>query len=827
VSFDQVCQKSIGRVIGIYKSNPRLDGFKHSGITFRVTEMGIDLFRISGPTIFVKYLPAPSRFTMIPWNDKANGYNVGDLVFYAPTGETHVSIVPNNTATPTDGNSWRIMPMPEVLAPYVEAGAYSDCMRESHPVDAAVAADSLARSAAAQAEAMELLQMEIDVLMAMGQRHSYQQHRPPRRWTRDGLVTTPTWQPGTVTTLTDVCQKDGLYPPATPGVIPPPTPGTSNDVSGLTPLVSGQSFISVVFPTPLSSSSWTFIELRVVNTLDPNPINIWPGIVTSKTASGFTVQLDGLPDSGNYKLEWTVRPIPPTVATTYLLSGPSSGFIGHPSSSFTVQLPSGTVAPGGSVTVTPNDGGVGGTFSPPSVMLTDAAPSVTFIYTPSSTGGRTISTTNGSGLTDPAGITFTATTETYLLSGPSTSTNGIASSPFTVQLPTGGTVSGTMNVTPHDGGAGGTFTPTSVAITTAAPSATFTYTAASTGAKTISVTNDAGFTDPASLILNVYSGTYLFSGPSSGTVSVASTPFTVQLPAGGAVSGTVIVTPSDSGGGGTFTPTTVNLTTGAPSATFTYTPASTGVKTLSVTNNGGLTNPANLSYTSNAASTVHLLNTLISYWPLDAAATNPRVDLAGTNTLTDGTASNTGAQAAIINNGALFTGTERLQHVDNASLQVTGDFTFSLWAKPTNISANGDIVEKDPGGAYVANNQEYGVYHHSTAGFVFYVTDANVYAVSVGTPATVNTWYHIVAWYTASDQKMRIRINDATTYVSTMTAPLIQKTANFSIGARADQTSPFSGVVDEVGFWKRVLNAAEMTQLYNGGAGWPFSSFTT
>jgi hypothetical protein len=44
----------------------------------------------------------------------------------------------------------------------------------------------------------------------------------------------------------------------------------------------------------------------------------------------------------------------------------------------------------------------------------------------------------------------------------------------------------------------------------------------------------------------------------------------------------------------------VNLTTGAPSATFTYTPASTGVKTISVTNNGGLTDPSSLSYTASA-----------------------------------------------------------------------------------------------------------------------------------------------------------------------------------------------------------------------------------
>jgi len=215
VSFDQVCQKSIGRVIGIYKSNPRLDGFKHSGITFKVTENGIDLFRVSGPTIFVKYLLAPSRFTIVPLVD-GKAYSVGNLVFSDVTGETYVSIVNNNTASLSDGNSWRIMPLPEVLAPYIEAGAYADCMRESHPVDAAIAQDAIQKSALAEAEAQELLQSEIDVLMAMGQRHSYQQHRPPRRWTRDGLVTTPTWQPGTVTTLTDTCKTDGVYPPATP-----------------------------------------------------------------------------------------------------------------------------------------------------------------------------------------------------------------------------------------------------------------------------------------------------------------------------------------------------------------------------------------------------------------------------------------------------------------------------------------------------------------------------------------------------------------------------------------------------------------------------------
>jgi hypothetical protein len=94
------------------------------------------------------------------------------------------------------------------------------------------------------------------------------------------------------------------------------------------------------------------------------------------------------------------------------------------------------------------------------------------------------------------------------------------------------------------------------------------------------------------------------TGPTGGVVSTASTNFTIGVtPVGGTITGTVTVTPSDGGNGGTFAPTTVSLTSAQPTATFTYTPASTGAKTISVTNNGGLTNPANITYTATAAAT--------------------------------------------------------------------------------------------------------------------------------------------------------------------------------------------------------------------------------
>ena len=187
------------------------------------------------------------------------------------------------------------------------------------------------------------------------------------------------------------------------------------------------------------------------------------------------------------------------------------------------------------------------------------------------------------------------------MSGPSSGTTGTASTNFSIAA--NGTISGTVIVTPSDAANGGTFTPTTVSISSASPTATFTYTPGSTGAKTISVTNNGSLTNPANITYtsNAAAATAAtMSGPTSGTTGVASTNFTAG--ANGGITGTVIITPSDAANGGTFTPTTVSISSASPTATFTYTPGSTGAKTISITNNSGLTNPASITYTSNAAS---------------------------------------------------------------------------------------------------------------------------------------------------------------------------------------------------------------------------------
>lgn len=120
-----------------------------------------------------------------------------------------------------------------------------------------------------------------------------------------------------------------------------------------------------------------------------------------------------------------------------------------------------------------------------------------------------------------------------------------------------------------------------------------------TNAEILDLHNSLGASNAFGLVGAAAATATTLSGPSSGTVSVASTNFTVG--ANGTITGTVTVTPADGGAGGTFTPTTVAISSGTPTGTFTYTPASTGVKTISISDDGGLTDASTIAYTSNAA----------------------------------------------------------------------------------------------------------------------------------------------------------------------------------------------------------------------------------
>lgn len=100
---------------------------------------------------------------------------------------------------------------------------------------------------------------------------------------------------------------------------------------------------------------------------------------------------------------WDLQPTV-TAAENVTLTGPSSGNVASASTAFTVGVDG---SPTGTITVTPNDGGAGGSFSPSSVNITSVSLTATFTYTPTTTGARTIALTNNGGLGD-ASLSYTA-----------------------------------------------------------------------------------------------------------------------------------------------------------------------------------------------------------------------------------------------------------------------------------------------------------------------------------------------------------------------------------------------------------------------------------
>lgn len=101
-------------------------------------------------------------------------------------------------------------------------------------------------------------------------------------------------------------------------------------------------------------------------------------------------------------------------ATTYTLTGPSSGLVNVASTNFTVTPDAAYTG-----TITPATSGTG-TFSPSSLSWTADASAKTFTYTPTTTAGspHSISTTSSPGLTDPAPISYTVLSGTVTISTP-------------------------------------------------------------------------------------------------------------------------------------------------------------------------------------------------------------------------------------------------------------------------------------------------------------------------------------------------------------------------------------------------------------------------
>lgn len=222
-----------------------------------------------------------------------------------------------------------------------------------------------------------------------------------------------------------------------------------------------------------------------------------------------------------------------------------------------------------------------------------------------------------------------------------------------------------------------------------------------------------------------------------------------------------------------------------------------------------------------------LTDNLISYWKLDEAS-GSRADSHGSNTLTDN--NTVGSSTGKISTAGSFVAanSEYLSLTDNDDVSIATSsvsYEFSMWVNLSSTSGTQQTVTKRDG-ILVGSGLEYMLRMDSGTPTVYWgTTPSGFSSLAYGSSLSSSTWYFLTFGFDHSVSQFFVSLNAGTpTYSSTVTNQQLAGANNFHIGGTTSEY--FDGLIDEVGFWKRVLTSGERTSLYNSGSGlaYPFSS---
>lgn len=201
-----------------------------------------------------------------------------------------------------------------------------------------------------------------------------------------------------------------------------------------------------------------------------------------------------------------------------------------------------------------------------------------------------------------------------------------------------------------------------------------------------------------------------------------------------------------------------------------------------------------------------LLTGLLGYWKLDGNST-ASVGNSGTDTNVTYTTGKLGS-------AAVFGGIGSNSKIDVGSIALTSNsFSMSAWLMQTN-----------------SNNAQRAFSYHGN-GPTWYVGGGNFSVVHSGTidwsPAggvsalVLNTWGFFVLTRSGNSW---VLYKDGASIATTTLAVSFTANSTVQIGNSTAFNEPFAGRVDEPALWDHALSAAEVTALYNAGAGiqYPF-----
>lgn len=229
---------------------------------------------------------------------------------------------------------------------------------------------------------------------------------------------------------------------------------------------------------------------------------------------------------------------------------------------------------------------------------------------------------------------------------------------------------------------------------------------------------------------------------------------------------------------------------------------------------------------------------LVSHYPFDGNATDKAQttgnNLTDTNTVTQAISTPLAADLERDNS-------EYLEIADNTTIS-TGDidYTITLWFKMESKPGGGGnmhIINKTSSDG--SSDKEFTLVWlgggtdliHWWAGNGSGTVIGSLSATNFGAPS-LNTWYFVEMWHSATDNQVGIRVNNGTANTTATSGAAGDGTGPLRIGTQAltptaePWANYFDGAVDGMGFWKKLLTSDERAALYNSGKGLMYHHLT-
>lgn len=223
------------------------------------------------------------------------------------------------------------------------------------------------------------------------------------------------------------------------------------------------------------------------------------------------------------------------------------------------------------------------------------------------------------------------------------------------------------------------------------------------------------------------------------------------------------------------------------------------------------------------------LTGLYAYFKLDEAS-GAAIDSRGTRNLAN-FGNPVGTAAGKINTSRSFPGGNAYFSSANTTdfSPSSNHFFFSLWAKIGNLTQGQSDTGLLSKTGSSSDKQWILFYRNPTREATLSVSlnDANTFSVAAATAfADTTTWYFIAGGWDGTN--IKISVNGGP-YVMTPFAGPVSPTGNipFTIGLEIGSGGGWLGQIDEVAIWigRNDLTISDVQQLYNNGAGLPFSAF--